>query len=135
MWGCIEQLPQCWSLFLHPAPKLHEHKWIFHSLITQEARVIIWPLAIKREIHCDLISYFSSIHLSFQLQPVYHTYTCIYVHMYFNLFSFVLWQPQVVWSTILLLSSNIMDAYLLHLLRWHTVKAAVMLTLGKWHKR
>ena len=70
MWVCIEQLPQYCSLFLHPAPNLHKQKGIFHSLITQEARVIIWPLAIKSEMPCDLISYFSSIYLNILLQTI-----------------------------------------------------------------
>lgn len=54
-WVCTE--PQYCSLFLHPAPKLHKQKGIFHSLITQAARVSIWPLAIKREMYRDLISW------------------------------------------------------------------------------
>lgn len=63
-----------------------------------------------------MISYFSSIHLSFQLRIVYHIQVSIYIHIYFNLFSLGLCQHQVARSTTPLLSSNTKDVFL-HLLR------------------
>lgn len=104
-----------------------------HLLTTQAARVIIWPSAIKSKMLRDLVSYVSSILLSSLLQAVCNV--SLYMHMDSNLFSLGLWQPQLVRSTILPRSSNIVDVYLWPLSRWPTAKAAATLTHGTWLKR